>query len=103
MKSLKLIAALAVGIVLLAACQGAAPADADVPSTPASAAQVPRIEAQELRKLLAQGANVTLIDTRSADQYEEGHIRGAIHIPAAEIEARRDEIPALSQVVLYCA
>jgi len=118
---------LLLGITLfLAACQAAPPTATDVPpaptlppaptatattaeqdtgkeSIPATAADVPRISLQDLRKLLDQGANVTVVDTRSAGEYTAGHIPGSLHIPYVEIEARYREIPATSQIVLYCA
>ena len=113
-------------IVLLAACQAVPPTATDVPpaptlppaptatattaeqetgqaAIPATAADVPRISLQDLRKLLDQGANVTVVDTRSAGEYAAGHIPGSLHIPYAEVEARYREIPATSQIVLYCA
>ena len=115
------------GVALfLAACQAAPPTATDVPpaptlppaptvtatteeqetdkaTTPATAADVPRISLQDLRKLLDQGANVTVVDTRSAGEYAAGHIPGSLHIPYAETEARYREISATSQIVLYCA
>lgn len=113
-------------VVLLAACQIAPPTATDIPpaptlppapavtatsvaskarekAIPVTAADVPRISLQNLRQLLDQGANVTVIDTRSAGEYAAGHIPGSLHIPYSEIEARHREIPATSQVVLYCA
>jgi rhodanese-related sulfurtransferase len=72
-------------------------------SIPATATDVPRISLQDLRKLLDQGANLTVVDTRSAGEYTAGHIPGSLHIPYAEIEARYQEISATSQIVLYCA
>ena len=112
--------------LLLAACQAAPPTAMDEPpaptpppaptvtvsrsspedkngTVPTTAADVPRISLQDLRRLLDQGANVTLVDARSADEYAAGHIPGSLTIPYAEIEARYRELSVISQIVLYCA
>jgi rhodanese-related sulfurtransferase len=45
---------------------------------------------------------VTLIDVRPEIEYENGHLRGAISIPADQIHARIDELPPSRPVVAYC-
>ena len=55
----------------------------------------------ELRKLLRDG-DVTVIDVRPADEYEAGHIPGALSIPVAELKRRLRELPKRRQVVAYC-
>lgn len=42
------------------------------------------------------------VDTRSADQFEAGHIPGAAHIEWREVPARLDELPEEGMVILYC-
>lgn len=56
----------------------------------------------ELKNKLSQGA--ILIDVRSNQEYNEGHLQGAINIPDFEIENRvQREIPKKNQqIVLYC-
>ncbi len=49
--------------------------------------------ADELQKLIAQKAKMLLIDVRDEAQYEKETIKGAIHIPMAELESRLKEIP----------
>ena len=44
----------------------------------------------------------TFVDTRDAEQYEAGHIPGAIHIEWREIPGRIDELPEDGMVILYC-
>lgn len=44
-----------------------------------------------------------LIDTRTASEYEMGHIDGAVNIPVDEIRDRLQEIPADRPLILYCA
>lgn len=45
-----------------------------------------------------------LLDVRTADEYADGHIEGAVNISLQELQAglRLDEIPQDMPVVLYC-
>jgi len=45
---------------------------------------------------------VVFIDTRTATQYEAGHIPGAVQIEWRDTLVRRNEIPRDRAVVLYC-
>ena len=45
---------------------------------------------------------VTLIDVRPPEEFAAGHLPGAINIPAEELEARLDELPAEQEIVAYC-
>ncbi|WP_214319490.1 rhodanese-like domain-containing protein [Nonomuraea sediminis] len=53
---------------------------------------------------LAAGApGVVVVDSRSKESWDQGHIDGAVHLPTAEIAARaRDLIPQDVTVVTYC-
>jgi rhodanese-related sulfurtransferase len=44
-----------------------------------------------------------LIDARTKDAWDQGHIPGAVHLPHADIPARAaDLLPAGARVVTYC-
>lgn len=60
------------------------------------------IEIEEMKNKISQGA--ILLDVRSKQEYQEGHIQGAINIPDFEIEDRvLYEIPKKNQlIVIYC-
>jgi hydroxyacylglutathione hydrolase len=45
---------------------------------------------------------VTVVDVRRDDEWEEGHIPGAIHIPLGAISKRFAEIPNDKPVVVHC-
>jgi hypothetical protein len=60
-----------------------------------------RISLQELKALQATN-DVTIIDVRSADLYDDRHIKGAVSIPESEIMSRLQEVPKEGNVVLYC-
>ncbi|MFB7947923.1 ArsR/SmtB family transcription factor [Kitasatospora phosalacinea] len=55
----------------------------------------------EMRTLLATGRVVTL-DVRPAEEYAAGHIPGALSIPVEELADRIGELPADTEVVVYC-
>lgn len=57
------------------------------------------ITPQQLKEKVNQGATLTIIDVRNTHQYTEGHIPGAINIPAAVIGKKR--LPPLGDVVVY--
>ncbi len=55
-------------------------------------------------KLLAliKNNNVTILDVRGKDEFDRGHIFGALHIPVDEILQRHQEIREEMQIVTYC-
>src|SRR3954451_24068796 len=46
-------------------------------------------------------SDATLVDVRRPDEWVEGHIAGATHIPLDELQARSSEVPD-GPVVFYC-
>ena len=55
----------------------------------------------EVRKLQQSAQRPFLVDVRSADEFREAHITGAVNIPLGEFERRRGEVPRQGLVVLY--
>lgn len=55
----------------------------------------------ELRKLVRKG-DVTVIDVRPVEEYEAGHIPGAVSIPVSELKRRMGELPKRREVIAYC-
>lgn len=55
----------------------------------------------ELTKLLKKNA-VVLLDVRPREEYEAGHIAGALSFPLSELMQRINELPKNKTVVLYC-
>jgi molybdopterin/thiamine biosynthesis adenylyltransferase/rhodanese-related sulfurtransferase len=68
----------------------------------AAKSQVHEIQPSELESRLNQ---VAVIDVREADEYDQGSIAGAVHVPRGVLESSiRGHVPDLDQeVVLYCA
>jgi rhodanese-related sulfurtransferase/DNA-binding HxlR family transcriptional regulator len=63
--------------------------------------EVESIDRNELRRRLRHG-DVVLVDVRSAEEFEAGHIEGARSIPIDELEERLAELPADQEIVAYC-
>jgi len=42
------------------------------------------------------------LDVRPRDEYEAGHIAGAISMPLAELKTRLAEVPTAQEIVAYC-
>jgi rhodanese-related sulfurtransferase/DNA-binding transcriptional ArsR family regulator len=55
----------------------------------------------ELRRLVREG-EVTVLDVRPQDEYDAGHIPGALSVPVAELERRLGELPKRKEVIAYC-
>jgi len=63
---------------------------------------VDELEIADLRARLEAGAEVRLVDVRGAAELELGMIKGAVHVPVAEIDARHGELDADDVWVVYC-
>jgi rhodanese-related sulfurtransferase len=68
-------------------------------------ADIPRISIQELKKMMEQGVEVTIIDVQPKAIYDKGHIKGAVSIPWKSQIALEDvwSLPSDKPIVTYCA
>ena len=55
----------------------------------------------DLLERLGRG-DVVLVDVRPPEEYEAGHIEGALSIPLADLERRLAELPPDAEIVAYC-
>ena len=62
---------------------------------------VEAISRDELRKRLRRN-DVVLVDVRPAEEFQAGHIDGALSIPLDELEQRLAELPPDAEIVAYC-
>lgn len=62
------------------------------------------VEAVTRAELLerVRAGDAVVVDLRPDEEYEAGHIAGAISIPLAELEAHLAELPAGVEIVAYC-
>jgi len=60
------------------------------------------IDPAELKRRIAAGDDVVVVDVRPRQEFEAGHIAGAVSIPLEELAERLDELPDDVEVVAYC-
>lgn len=65
-----------------------------------SDAPVPEIDVTELARRLDAGA--ALVDVRQPEEYESGHVPGAVLVPLDQVGARQGEIPSDQEVLVIC-
>lgn len=96
---------------LLSACVIKKSSPEDIPSEQSSVSSGQRAEvnpyqqitAEEAKKMMDDG-NVTVVDVRTKEEYESGHISGAVLLPVETIgEESPAALPDLDEVLLiYC-
>ncbi|NND83142.1 MAG: rhodanese-like domain-containing protein [Gammaproteobacteria bacterium] len=66
--------------------------------------QVTRISAADVAQRIASNTAPIILDVRSAEEYDAGHIPGAVHIPHTELAERFIEIGAdrSDEIVVHC-
>ncbi|SET45847.1 metalloregulator ArsR/SmtB family transcription factor [Paenibacillus sp. NFR01] len=63
--------------------------------------EVEGVTLEELKERLDSG-EVVLLDVRPKDEYEAGHIPGAVSIPIRELADRLATLPRKTRIVAYC-
>jgi rhodanese-related sulfurtransferase/DNA-binding transcriptional ArsR family regulator len=56
---------------------------------------------KELRRLM-RDEDVTVVDVRPAEEYQAGHIPGALSVPVADLKRRLRELSKGREVIAYC-
>lgn len=101
-------AMLLVVAVMLASCNGVdniVNRNSPAPTTTPAAVQADgarRITTSELETLLKDG-KAFVVDVRSQDAYDLGHIPGSRLIPASDISKHLKELPRDKTIVTYCS
>lgn len=57
---------------------------------------------EQLREKLRITGNNALIDVRETNEFNSGHIHGAINIPLSKLKRSLKEIPTDKELILYC-
>jgi rhodanese-related sulfurtransferase len=63
-----------------------------------------QLEPVTRKELLARtdDGSVLILDVRPPEEYQAGHIPGAISIPMAQLEERLGDLPSDAEIVAYC-
>src|SRR5882672_4176427 len=59
------------------------------------------ISGEELRRRIRRG-EVVVLDVRPTEEYQAGHIPGALSVPVAELKKRLNALPKNRDIVAYC-
>jgi ArsR family transcriptional regulator len=49
-----------------------------------------------------RAGTATVLDVRPEDEFQQGHLPGALNIPLAQLERRLAELPPDREIVAYC-
>jgi rhodanese-related sulfurtransferase len=67
-------------------------------------AQAPVVSAEEVRSWIDGKKKFILIDARPAEEYQQGHIAGAINIPPDRMKTEASSLPKdkATPMIFYC-
>lgn len=110
---MKKAAAILLAAVLLAGCQGAPASSSSSVSAESSVSQSTRvpqedswesITPEEAKKMMDEDKNVLVVDVRTQEEYDSGHIPGAVLVVNEEIGSEPpSQLPDKDQtLLLYC-
>lgn len=62
-----------------------------------------RVTAGSVAEQLASSEPPLVVDVRSTQEWEQGHIDGAVNLPLSQLRERLDELPSDCPLVVHCA
>lgn len=66
-----------------------------------SYSEISRVSLDDAKAAL-EAETAVIVDVRSAEAYQGGHIAGAINIPLGELETRLGELDKTQWIITYC-
>jgi rhodanese-related sulfurtransferase len=60
------------------------------------------VDVGEARDLIADKADLVILDVRTVVEFENGHLEGAINIPVEELSMRLSELNQKDELLVYC-
>ena len=60
------------------------------------------ITVEEAKSLVESNVSLIIVDVRTREEYDSGHIEGAILIPVSELEGRINELSKEEELLIYC-
>jgi len=55
-----------------------------------------------VEQVASPGVGILILDVREPEEYDRGHISGAVNIPQAELASRLDELPRNHPIITMC-
>ncbi len=104
MKKIITFFALALSLLMFSACAAPAAAAATPAPTSAPAVEYQKITAADAKARMESGDEIVILDVRTQEEYDAGHIPGAILIPNETIiDQQPDLLPDLNaEILVYC-
>lgn len=86
-------------VILLTACNSTKTTSDDVTKN-----SVTNLSIEETKEFIQDQEDLFILDVRNKDEYDAGHIEGAVLIPLSELENRIDEVEEYKDkpVLVYC-
>jgi LPXTG-site transpeptidase (sortase) family protein len=66
------------------------------------APSVENISVEEVYDIITSGGDYVILDVRTLEEFNQGHLEGAVHIPVDELEARLGELLQDKPIIVYC-
>lgn len=60
------------------------------------------ISMRQLEAILNQGGDFILLDVREEEEFNKGHLEGAVNLPVSRIEEAPEKFPKDKTVIVYC-
>jgi rhodanese-related sulfurtransferase len=60
------------------------------------------VTVEEAKSLVESNVSLIIVDVRTREEYDSGHIEGAILIPVSELEGRINELSKEEELLIYC-
>lgn len=60
------------------------------------------VDASEAKQMIESNPDLAILDVRTLEEYESGHIENAVLIPVTELEYRIDELDKQKDTLVYC-
>jgi len=67
-----------------------------------TASGITLISVEEVFDVIENNEDYFILDVRTQEEYDEGHIEGAMNIPVDKLENRLDELPEDKPIIVYC-
>jgi rhodanese-related sulfurtransferase len=64
--------------------------------------QIMDISPAEVFQIMENDEDYLIVDIRTQEEYDSGHLEGALLLPVQELEDRLDELPMDKPIIVYC-